>query len=399
MRNLARNTSWILLGSLAGIISCIRPVELNDIATDEVLVIEGLITDEDKRHEIKVSITTPLSTTDSILPVGNATVFVLENDDDRIDFTESTSGVYTSNESFGGVAGRTYQLFVNLTEGRTYESSVVTMQATPEIDSIYATFNLNPINHPQGGDFEILIDSRANDTNTKYLRWTWQASSTLKVANPSRYEWLGGNDFVVRELGGDNSENQVEQCWINQPSTQVLVQEEPVEGLGFRGFQLHGFHSDTRAMSIDFGIEVKQYALSDESFTYWELLASTTQGSGFLFDRQVGSVQGNILNPENPEELVLGYFEAAEEKKLFRRFNHLEFGDAGFRRRSQFFVDCFDVQPMTSPPGELGLFLDEYHPDWQIAFFITNGPAVFYPERCSNCTVFGDNQRPDYWVE
>jgi len=377
--------------------SCIRSAEIADIDTDEILVVDGIITDENRRQQVVVSFTIPLSSEDTLRPVSNLVVSILENDDRTLDFEEVSPGVYQSTEEFAGVVGNEYQLLINFDDGRSYQSSRVEMQPTPPIDSIYAVFTPNPIINPDGGDFEFFVDARDNTTSAQYFRWSWQAASTLKVANPSRFEWLGGNEFRVRELGGDNSEDQVEQCWIDQPSTQIIVREQEAPGLGIIAQRVHSFHSDSRAMSIDFGIEVRQYGLSLEAFNYWNLLAESTQSTGFLFDRQVGSIRGNISNPNDPEELVLGYFEAAEEKKLFRRFNHLEFGDDGFRRRSQFFVDCFDVEPRTTDPSQLGEFMEEFFPAWEIAFFITDGPAVFYPQRCSNCLIFGENREPSYW--
>ncbi len=393
----SRSTILSLLVSLGLLAACVRPAELEEIGQEDILVVEGLITDEDKKQEVKISRTIPVTAGDTIIPEQNATVAIRESTQTLLPLIEEEPGIYRTENNFSAIPGMELQLVITLEDGNAYESTVVTMQSTPDIDSIYATFTPNPINNRDGGDFRFLLATQPTDDNAQAIRWTWRGAYEVQMETPSRYEWLGGNDVRIRELGGDNSELQVERCWVNQRSTDIIVGQESVTGFGIRDFQIHGFHSDTKFLRRQYGIEVTQYGLSADALTYWQLIAETNQGSGFLFDRQVGTVLGNIRNVDDPDEFVLGIFEAAELKTSFRRFDHAEFIDDGYIRFSEFFINCSGIQPLETATDEIGEFMQRNYPGWEIGFFITNGPVLYFPSRCSNCTRYGNNAPPEFW--
>ena len=45
--------------------------------------------------------------------------------------------------------------------------------------------------------------------------------------------------------------------------------------------------------------------------TFWESLKQLTEAEGTLFDLPPAKVRGNIFNVDDPEEVVLGFFEVA----------------------------------------------------------------------------------------
>ncbi len=394
---MSRSGIFPLLSLLAG--SCTQPISLEEVSGDlGTLVIEGIITDQSQKQQISITRTVQLKADVTGVAVTNAQVQIAVNQERLLEFEEEEPGIYRSKEVYAGQVGSEYQLFFTLANGAIYQSEKVEMLATPEIDSVYATFTSNPIINRDGGNFDFFLDARSNSTQSHHFRWTWTSASALLMETPSRYEWLGGNETRVRERGGDNDQDQVELCWIVKQSPQILVSSEPVEGLGIRSQQIHGFHSDSKAMRVSFGIEVKQYGLSDASYRYWSLLAETNQGSGFLFDKQVGPVPGNVVNTRDKEELVLGIFEAAEEKVYYRQFHPLEFWRQGYLRTTGFHIDCSDIQALQTTTDEIGEFMERNASGWEIGFFVTGGMVYYFPKRCANCTLYGTNQKPDFWL-
>ena len=391
----------IILVALFGLFQhCSEPIEIESIGFDDILVIEGLITDQLGPQQIKVTRTAPVNT-DSLTGEVGAEVFVVDGNESRIDFAEVSSGIYQSVNPFAATVGNTYQLFVNTNDGRSYASTEVEMQATPPIDSVYATFTPTPTAlNDRGGNINVFVDALNNDVGAEFFRWTWKSAFELRVPNPSRFEWLGGNDFRIREVGSEGDSLQVERCWNNDSLSQITLATETVPGRGVEQIALTGFHTDTRAMRIEYGIEVKQYALSRSSYDYWQLIAESTQGSGFLFDRQVGTIPGNIQNVNDRDEVVLGIFEASQEVSVIRQWRPEDFRDDGFQRRTLFWNDCFDIEPVILGTDSIGFFMEQNFPAWEIAFFTTTPSAVyFFPSRCSNCTQFGDNNPPEFWEE
>jgi len=63
-----------------------------------------------------------------------------------------------------------------------------------------------------------------------------------------------------------------------------------------------------------YSIEVTQYALTPEAFTYWELLKKNTEQLGSIFDASPSSSLTNIA-AINSKDLVIGYVSVSTTTK------------------------------------------------------------------------------------
>ena len=64
---------------------------------------------------------------------------------------------------------------------------------------------------------------------------------------------------------------------------------------------------------------MQQTSLTEDAYRFWDQLQKTTQNLGGLFDPLPSQVKGNIVNENNSEEIVLGYFSGGtvETKRIF----------------------------------------------------------------------------------
>lgn len=391
------SASFAILIALYG---CLEPIEPETVGFDDLLVVEGLITDRPVKQKVTLSRTIPLGGEDTIRRMEeDATVWIVDQSGNTIDFFEEEQGIYMTRDAYAGEIGGTFQLFIQTINGNNYESEVVSMLPTPPVDSIYAEFEPSPTSgNARGGFFNFFIDARNNPQQNQYYRWTWNSTFELTVPNPSRWLWIGGNDVIIREVGSENDDLQVELCWNTEYGTSVILQELLIPSAGVIKLPILSFHSDSRRMRIGYSLEVKQYALSRASFEYWNAIAESTQEQGSLFDTQVGTITGNIRNVNDDREIVLGIFEASQEMSLRRQYHPLEFGKAGFSRISTNFVQCSDIEPIISGVDEIGKTMEERGDAVILTFFVTAPPsAYYYPPICADCTLYGDNKRPSFW--
>lgn len=379
---------------------CVKPIDPEDIGFEDLLVVESLLTDQFKVHEVMLTRTISLDAeNDTIRPETNAMVWVTDETDADYVFEESAPGIYSSVSAFAGVIGRSYQLIIEISDGSRYESDEVVLLGTPSIDSLYADFVLLPVpGNPNSGQFEFYLDARSNPEGAQFFRWIWNSTFELTVSNPSKWLWLGGTDVLIREIGSENDDLQVERCWVSENSTSIRIGELLVPEAGLSRLAITSFNADSRKMYLGYSLEVKQYALSEQSYNYWNELAQSIQEQGSLSDSQVGTVKGNISAVTNPEEVVLGLFEASQEVSVRRQWHPLDFNADGYRRQTIFYVDCSDLEPIVSTVQELEEVMNQIGESHTITFFITEPPTVVYhPKRCSDCTLYGSNQRPDFW--
>jgi hypothetical protein len=384
----------VILGVL---INCLEPVDITSIGSENALVVDALITDNVSKQRVTLSRTVTLDQSNTHNPEVGATVSLSDNEGNQINFTEISPGTYETVNDFGAELGKTYQLAINTQNGQSYLSDPSTMIPNPGFDSLYTEFEPYPSNFNRfGGFFNFYIDMHNNPDNHQYFKWSWNSTYEARVATPSRWLWTGGDTFVIRELGSENDSLQVERCWSTDTSKIVNIKNLLDGETQVIRQPIHRFHSDSGYMRIRYSLLVKQYAISEESYRYWNLIKESGS-QGFLFDKQIGSITGNIYNTKS-DEPVLGYFEVAQEYAVRKFYTHADFTREGFFNYTSFIIDCSDEEPIIMRVEELETFMEQFQTNYTIAYFITGGGVAFRRIICADCTLHAQtNQKPEFW--
>lgn len=372
---------------------CVEPFEEFDAQDfEDYLVVEGLITNETKAHRILISRTSPI---DSLvfIPETEAQVHIEDEQGNRFPLSEKEPGKYFTTPNFTGIIGQSYTLLIQTSSGRNYRSDAVTLKSCPPIDSIYAEYRTGLINRPDG--IEFYVDSHDPSNQTRYYRWEWEETYEIVVPFASIFEWIQGNEVRPR------TEN-VGNCWKSDTSSTILIKNT----IGLANDQISRFpvrfmDKFSQEIRTKYSILVKQYALSEEAFTFWSNLQESQTRQGSLFDIQPGIIQGNIRSLDDENEIVLGYFDASQVSTLREFFVPSDFNDQGFVRPS-YFANCFILD--TIPEARIGEYLLtennlESREIWDSfgAFGFTDIFYVIVPKACANCTGFADKKRPSFW--
>lgn len=114
--------------------SCEKPIEIDLDQAEPLYVIEGLVTNEFRQHQIKVSKTNPYTTTGKTPRVSGASVVVEDSEGTLYAFEESEPGIYLSKEAFAGQIGYTYHMTIEV-EGQRFTASDQ-LPSVPPIDSL-----------------------------------------------------------------------------------------------------------------------------------------------------------------------------------------------------------------------------------------------------------------------
>jgi len=112
--------------------------------TDEdkdLLVVEGLITDQPGINTIKISKSLPLGSKTASKPLKGCIVTISDDTGNTFKLKETVSGTYVTDPlQFTGRIGRFYTLHIKTISGgsdQNFESYPVEMRAVPPIDSVY----------------------------------------------------------------------------------------------------------------------------------------------------------------------------------------------------------------------------------------------------------------------
>jgi hypothetical protein len=367
---------------------CVEPYNIASIGSQELLVVEGHISTDLKKHEVVISRTSPISNQEFV-PESNAQVYIKDGHGVITTLTESQSGHYLT-PTFKGLIGTTYQLFITTQSGRQVTSDEVTLMDTPEIKNIYASYSPNLTVNGESGGFQIFLDTEDPTKKTNFYRWNYEGTWEIQTPFESNFVWLGENKVGFRDTP-------VSTCYASESSNSILLQSTQGLTTGKVTAQvIQTLSASSPSMRIAYSILVRQYAISQHAFLYWQNLKKINQSQGTLYDTQPGIVIGNIKSL-NDKEAVLGYFDAGVVKEVRVFFRAREFRAAGYTPPG--FLDyCLLLNQTKIPDTQIGEFLSQ-NKDFEIIGATGIGPSTLYllPKQCCNCTSLGTNIKPAFW--
>lgn len=137
--------------------SCEETIEIDLDQAEPLVVIEGLITNEYRQHEIKISKTNSFTTNGQTPRVRGASVVVEDSEGSIYEFEENEPGVYRSKAAFAGQIGYTYSMSVEV-EGQLFTASDELLPVSP-IDSLTIQIDEEEALDPEeeGRFYDVLI--------------------------------------------------------------------------------------------------------------------------------------------------------------------------------------------------------------------------------------------------
>ncbi len=353
---------------------CIKQFTPEISENPDILVVEGLITDQPGQNTIKISTSLPLGVKNIPNPLSGCTVTISDDLGNFYTLAEQSPGIYGSNTFFQGVVGRSYTLHIKTGlshHNLSYQSDPVLMTPVPPIDSIYwerVVFSQISPTWPTGEGCNIYLNTHDPDNKCKFYRWeyveTWEMR--LPYNTPNNHCWV------------TNRSNQ-----INIKSalslSEDIIDRVPVSTVS----------NASDRLAIKYSILVNQYSINEEEYTYWDKLKTIGEQVGTLFDITPSSTPSNVWCIEKPNDNVLGYFSvsAVKSKRIF--INDI------FRGMPKLYEDC-ENQTVGYNENIPGLNIDRWviiENRW------LNYKILTYLKGCADCTVRGTTTEPDYWEQ
>jgi hypothetical protein len=173
------NTSLIilLLLLLVALKGCVVPYIPEPPENDQLLVVEGLISDQAEVNTIKISRSRPLWTHQSPVNLTGCKVWISDDLGLTHNLKETPNGKYITDPSvFKGKIGRKYTLHIrtNADNGNlNYESFPMLLKSVPEIDCLYYKKRTFISNHFPIEGCQIFLDTHDPIDSCHFYRWTY----------------------------------------------------------------------------------------------------------------------------------------------------------------------------------------------------------------------------------
>jgi hypothetical protein len=397
--------------------SCIDPYVPNLKNYNSLLVVEGLITNENNSYKIKLSRTTNQANNDAE-NVTDANVYITDGDGIRTNLQNCGDGYYkTDSTSFSGVIGQKYTLHILTSDGKEYKSEKCIMIPVAGIDKVYYEKG-EEISGTLGESFtglKILLNSSEITGMNQYFRWTFEEVWKYIMLGAQQYAYAYINDttFSFETVPFINNV-----CWKKNQSGDIITNSILSGGANYINNQEIQFIAPVKSdrLTQEYSILVKQYSISKNEYDFWNNLKKVGESGGDIFASQPYTVISNIHNVNDAAEIVPGYFEvsAVIQKRIFITAHEL---DPLYLPHYQ--TDCVLIAKCPDdwlPPKPTWDAIYHWYMDSGNYIFVK--PEVrdgtipdvpvskrnllkldFSTKVCSVCELTGFTTKPDFWID
>jgi hypothetical protein len=356
---------------------CIYEFTPKGVKLENLLVIYGMVTNENGPHDITILKTKTINSKVNE-PVRGATVSIFDDKGNTVSLTEDSVGKYHTPETFSGQIGARYKLNIEL-QGKQYESDYVELLDVPDISELEAEKMTKPATgtSPESSGYQFYITTKPGTSEQKYYKWDvfedWEYHLPYRVS----YYWDG---TVLHQIDPPIPYK----CYRHTPFKDIYIFDTKNFQTNYITHYPLNFTPGSSKFQLKYGIYVRQYALSEFSYKYWHSAMENNQPDP-LYSKQPYQLIGNLRCISNPDETVFGIFEASAVKSK---------GITAYLPALEGDYSCRGVDVLTGvfPQNLIGL-----PPGWIAAFgsssvFLTN-------ERCVFCKYNGGGTgiRPDYF--
>ena len=253
------------------LVSCEETITIDDRQVDPVVIVEGLITDQDRFHYVRVS--RSVGFYDDVVnePITDAQVFVRDSDSNSWRYRHNPSdnpqleGYYVSENQFAGGIGMEYT--VSVAVGEEIYTGTDLLTPVTDIDSLSFELDEDEFDDPddEGYFYEVLFYAREPQDRKDFYLFKFYRNDTL-IRDDENDIYFSDDDLLAEEING----------------------------IPTAGFYSWG---DTA--------RVEMYSITRQGFVYYNDLTNLLFGDGGLFGAPPVNPRTNMNNG------ALGFFQAS----------------------------------------------------------------------------------------
>jgi len=314
----------LIFSFLIFLYGCIEPFEFQGVDEDNLVVVDGYISNEAKAHTIRL-IRTQFFSNYRNEPVNGAFVAIRDDLGGEEILIETSNGYYHTGPDFKAEPDRSYQLEVIISDDEVIVSDPVGLIQGEKPEKIIIEPGAREYYRRDGKlrmeeYVEILVEIPVtSSTEDKFYKWD---------IHP---QWVTQANFAPQEF---------EWCYIQDHKlTQVSIWQDDISKSkkGIKTVSLGTIPYDHR-MWFDLRIRVTQLSLERSGYEFWDDIRTQRGKTGSVFDPIPNSIKGNLRNKMNDDIRVLGHFGVFNVDSLVVHINQ---DDLPFKDTSP--MDCTPI--------------------------------------------------------
>ena len=331
------------------LVACVDPEDITLHSTNDILVVDGTITDQAEPQIIHLSRSQGdrLTGRFNTVPVTKATMEVVVDSSLVIAAHETVDGSYQLPGDFKGQIGHTYHLRFTLSDGTSYVSTQQIMPPVSPIMKVSVKFNLNSLSPAIKGFYtaghDLFIDTQDPASEHNYYRWEWtlwERQYWCHSCTKGVYSVYKVLPFTYKDMAYFVTGKELyEDCFTPNPGKERFDAPEVSNSYWIFDYQCrtscwHIFYdydinifddkftngsliSQKKVASIPFYdyqpglVDIRQFSLTADAYRYYKLFQDQTEKTSGLADAPPTALGGNVHQVNNPQITVVGYFSAS----------------------------------------------------------------------------------------
>ena len=349
---------------------CIDPTVPEFQFAEDLIFIDGFITDKPKGSYVSVKKSKLEFGIYKTFPIEDCQVSFINSITGKSVLLKEIEGVYLPDESFKINSGEKWELNVVLPSGKNYKSFPEIAPFNVEVNSAKAVFenNVTTFTTPSGSDQSISghkifvnFDDPLDQENYYFHRFrVYQETITCLTCPNGVYRngeclvldfppyqrfqsafYLANRDFTY---GCDIP------CWdIDYNDQTKIFSDEFSNGLNVESYEI----GNVPLLSVNpFFLTVQQFNITKSAYNYFKTLKDVSENSSSLNAPLPTALVGNLYNPNDFSEFVLGRFTVASESNISIFQNRTEFGDQAVSNNSAYGRQRLDPEIYEMPLPE-----------------------------------------------
>lgn len=295
---------------------CIDPYHFDIDGGSPLVIVDGTITTEEGPHYVKLFWSSVYGNNFQgvVQPLPNASLWIRDDSGDIELMTQSNEiGVYQTSASFSAKVGRAYSLYIELPDGRIIMSLPEKVERVPEIDSLsvrtHEIFTDNPLYNQSGAQVMVHFKDPADEKN--YYQWVHGESVYVLIANPELHRF-GPDNFLCPYC--DDPKDCCDRCFRTEKLTRIPLTIADDESFNGASMSVPFIFIEDNGVRLrdTYRIDIQQRSLSQRAHRFLLLTKQQQEIEGNVFDPPPANIRSNLVNMDNPDESVLGYFMASD---------------------------------------------------------------------------------------
>ena len=291
---------------------CIDPLEVQPGEANRLLVIEGGISTQPGPHLILISKSAQYGSraVDEIKQETNATVWVRDEEGNQVFLSELKAGSYITPTGWRAEVGKSYTLRIELENGERYASLPEKVLPVPALEEIEPVFKVQPALDEFAQEVGIELYGRWQDPPDEENFYMWETKGEYKLLTYPQ-------NFVSRDFFGNpipSPKDCCELCYIKeeQVNSELRIFKDNFTNGSLQNEVLSYIPDDGGRFYETYMAVIDHSSLSKPAFQFFDILREQLSISGDIFDPPTATIRGNMINLDDPEASVIGYFRASD---------------------------------------------------------------------------------------